>query len=76
MGLAEFDEVRPDCTEITLALHYEIKNKFYAWLDRKFGFIDRFLTAELRSLRAHFEGIAAPVAERSPMYAVLEPASA
>jgi hypothetical protein len=76
MGLVEFEEVRPDCTEITLALHYEIENKFYAWLDRKFGVIDRFLTAELRSLRAHFEGIAAPVAERSPMYAVLEPASA
>ena len=76
MGLVEFDEVRPDCTEVTLALHYEIKNKFYAWLDRKFGFIDGFLTGELRSLRAHFEGIAAPVSERSPMYTMLEPASA
>lgn len=76
MGLVEFEEVRTDCTEVTLALHYEIKNKFYAWLDRKFGFIDGFLTAELRSLRAHFEGIAAPVRERSPMYAMLEPASA
>ena len=76
MGLVEFDEVRPDCTEVTLALHYEIKNKFYAWLDRKFGFIDRFLTVELRSLRAHFEGIAAPVTERSPMYAMFELVSA
>ena len=76
MGLVEFDEVRPDCTEITLAVHYDIKNKFYAWVDRKFGLIDRFLTTELRSLRSHFEGIAAPVSERPPMYAVLEPASA
>ena len=76
MGLAEFEEVRPDCTEVTLALHYEIKNKFYAWLDRRFGFVDAFLTAELRSLRAHFEGIAAPVAERSPVYAMFEPVSA
>ena len=76
MGLVEFDEVRPDCTEITLALHYDIKNKFYAWLDRNFGVIDRVLTTELRSLRSPFEGIAAPVSERSPMYAVLEPASA
>jgi len=59
-----------------LALHYDIKNKFYAWVDRKFGLIDRFLTTELRSLRSHFEGIAAPVSERPPMYAVLEPASA
>jgi ribosome-associated toxin RatA of RatAB toxin-antitoxin module len=76
MGLIEFEEVRPDCTEVTLAVHYEIKNKLYAWLDRKFGFVDAFLTSELRSLRAHFEAIAAPVRERSPMYAILEPVSA
>ena len=76
MGLIDFEEVRPNCTEMTLAVHYEIKNGFYAWLDRKFGFIDGFLTIELRSLRAHFEGIAAPVRERSPIYAMLEPVSA
>lgn len=76
MGLVEFSEVRPDCTEVTIAVHYEIKNKAYAWLDRKFGFVDAFLTAELRSLRAHFEGIAAPVMERAPMYSMLEPVSA
>src|ERR1044072_7518808 len=74
MGLVEFDEVRPDCTEITLALHYEIKDKVYAWLSRTVGLVDRFLPAELRSLRSHSEGIAAQVSERQPMYAVLEPA--
>ena len=76
MGLVEFTPVRPDCTEVTFAVHYEIKNKLYAWLDRKFGFVDAFLTSELRSLRAHFEGIAAPLAERAPSFAMLEPASA
>ena len=76
MGLVEFDEVRPGCTEICVAVHYEIKNRFYAWMDRKFGIIDSFLTSELRSIRAHFEGIAAPVAERMPVYGLLEPASA
>lgn len=76
MGLVEFAAVRPDCTEITLAVHYEIKNKLYAWLDRKFRFVDAFLTAELRSLRSHFEGVAAPVAERMPVFGMLEPASA
>jgi len=76
MGLVEFDAVRPDCTEVTLAVHYEIKNKLYAWLDRKFGFVDAFLTSELRSLRAHFEGIAAPLTERPSSFAMLEPASA
>ncbi len=34
-GLVDFTEVRPNCTEITLAVHYEIKNKFFAWLDRR-----------------------------------------
>lgn len=76
MGLVEFDEVRPDCTEVNIAVHYEIKNPFFAWLDRQLGFVDSFLTAELRSLRAHFEGIAAPVHERTPAYAILEPVSA
>jgi hypothetical protein len=76
MGLVEFEEVRPDCTEVTIAVHYELKNKIYAWLDRRFGFVDAFLTSELRSLRAHFEGIAAPVTERAPMYTMLEPVSA
>ncbi len=76
MGLLEFEEVRPNCTEMTIAVHYEIKNKFYAWLDRQFGFVDAFLTTELRSLRAHFEGIAAPVVEQAPMYPMFEPVSA
>lgn len=76
MGLVDFAEMRRDCTEVTLTVHYEIKNKLYAWLDRKFGFIDAFLTAELRSLRAHFEGIAAPVKERAHSFALLEPVSA
>jgi hypothetical protein len=76
MGLVEFEEVRPDCTEVTIAVHYELKNKLYAWLDRRFGFVDAFLTSELRSLRAHFEGIAAPVTERAPIYTMLEPVSA
>ncbi len=76
MGLIDFDEVRPDCTEVTIAVHYEIKNKLYAWLDRRFGFVDATLTAELRSLRSHFEGIAAPVMERAPVFGMLEPLSA
>jgi len=75
MGLVEFEEVRPDCTEVNIAVHYEIKNRFYAWLDRKFKFVDAFVTSELRSLRAHFEGIAAPVTERVSAYPVLEPVS-
>ena len=76
MGLVDFTAIRPNCTEVTLAVHYEIKNKVFAWLDRRFGFVDAFLTSELRSLRAHFEGIAAPVVERPAMMPMLETATA
>jgi hypothetical protein len=76
MGLVEFEEVRPGCTEVCFAVHYEIKNRFYAWLDRRIGLIESFLNRELRSIRAHFEGIAAPVADRMPYYGLLETASA
>ena len=76
MGLAEFTEIRPNCTEVTLALHYEIKNKLFAWLDRRFHFVDAFVTSELRSIRAHFEGIAAPVVELTPMLSLFETATA
>ncbi|MEO6871787.1 MAG: hypothetical protein ABI233_06155 [Chthoniobacterales bacterium] len=76
MGLVDFDEVRPDCTEVTIAVHYEIQNKLYAWLDRKFGFVDAFLTSELRRLRSHFEGVAAPVAAREQSFAMFEPVHA
>src|SRR5215217_2459603 len=63
MGIVDFAEIRPNCTEVTLAVHYEIKNKLFAWLDRHFRFMDAFVTSELRSIRAYFEGIAAPAAE-------------
>ena len=76
MGIVDFAEIKPSCTEITVAVHYEIKNKMFAWLDRKFRFVDAFVTSELRSIRAHFEGIAAPLADRPVMIPVLEAAHA
>jgi hypothetical protein len=76
MGLIDFSEIRSNCTEITLALHYEIKNKFFAWLDRRFHFIDGFVTAELRSIRAHFERMAKPRREYAPILPIFETAAA
>jgi hypothetical protein len=76
MGLVNFEEIRPCCTEVTLAVHYEIKNKLFAWLDRRLHFVDAFVTAELRSIRAHFEGIAAPFVERAPAFSMFEAAAA
>ena len=75
-GLVDFSEVRPSCTEITLAVHYDIKNRFFAWLDRRLHFVDAFVNSELRSIRAHFEGIAAPYIERAPVLGLLETAAA
>jgi hypothetical protein len=76
VGLVRFDEVRPSCTEITLAAHYQIKNKFFAWLDRRFHFVDAFVNSELRSIRSHFEGIAAPYHEPAVLLPLLETATA
>ncbi|MFL6529455.1 MAG: hypothetical protein ACJ8KX_03195 [Chthoniobacterales bacterium] len=76
MGIVDFTQIKPNCTEVTLAVHYEIKNKLFAWLDRKFRFVDAFVTSELRSIRAHFEGIAAPVVERPAVIPILEHATA
>jgi hypothetical protein len=76
MGLIDFVEIRPNCTEITLAVHYEIKNKFFAWLDRRLHFVNAFVTSELRSIRSHFEGVAAPYVERAPVMSMFETATA
>ncbi len=76
MGIVDFDEIRPNCTEVTLAVHYEIKNKAFAWLDRQFHFVDAFVTSELRSIRAHFEVNAAPIVERTPVLSMFETAAA
>jgi len=76
MGLVDFAEIRPNCTEVTLAAHYEIKNKLFAWLDRRFHFVDAIVTSELRSIRAHFEGIATPYFEHVPVLPMLEAAAA
>src|SRR5881396_468140 len=76
MGLVDFAEIRPSCTEVTLAVHYEIKNKLFAWLDRRLYFVDSFVTAELRSIRAHFEGIAASYLDHARVLPVLQTAPA
>ncbi len=76
MGLIDFSEILSDCTEVTLALHYEIKNKFFAWLDRRLHFVDAFVTAELRGIRAHFERAATPYREHVPILSMFETAAA
>ena len=76
IGLVDFTQIRPNCTEITLAIHYKIKNRLFAWLDRHLKFVDTFVNAELRSIRAHFEGIATQYVERMPILPLFESAAA
>ena len=76
LGIVDFTEIRPHCTEVTLAVHYEIKNKLFAWLDRRLHFVDSFVTAELRSIRAHFEGIRSSYLEGARAMPVLQVAHA
>ena len=76
MGIVDFAEIRPNCTEVTLAVHYEIRNKLFAWLDRRLRFVDTFVTAELRGIRAHFEGIAGSYVERAPVLPMFQTAAA
>ncbi len=76
IGLVDFTEIRPTCTEITIATHYRIKNRLFAWLDRHLHFVDTFVNAELRSIRAHFEGIATSYVEHMPIMPVFETAAA
>ena len=76
MGIVDFAEIRPHCTEVTLAVHYKIKNKLFAWLDRRLHFVDNFVTAELRSIRPHFEGIAASYLEHARVMPVLRTVTA
>src|ERR1051325_8768225 len=76
MGIVDFAEIRPNCTEVTLAVHYEIKNKLFAWLDRRLHFVDTFVTAELRSIRAHFEVIRSSYLEGTRVMPVLHVAHA
>ena len=76
LGIVAFNEIRPGCTEVTLAVHYDIQNKFFAWLDRQLHFVDAFVNSELRSVRSHFEGVAAQYVERVPIMPMLETATA
>src|SRR5258708_20319267 len=31
MGIVDFTEIRPNCTDVTLAVHYHIKNNPFSW---------------------------------------------
>ena len=61
MGMISFHAVKPNLTEIDFVLNYESSSPLFNLLDRMLKVGDHFVVNQLRRVRAHFEGIAAPV---------------
>ena len=62
-GVVTFSKIRKNLTEIDITLNYESNSVMFNILDRLFRIGDHFLVNQLRRVRAHFEGIAAPVSQ-------------
>ena len=61
MGMISFHAVKANLTEIDLVVNYESQFASVSiLLDRTLKVGDHFLVNQLRRVRAHFEGIAAP----------------
>ena len=65
MGSMSFYEVKRGLTEVELVLNYESSSPFFNIVDRMLSIGDHFVVNQLRRVRAHFEGIAAPAAARA-----------
>ena len=61
MGMISFHAVKANLTEIDLVVNYESSSLVFNLLDRMLKVGDHFVVNQLRRVRAHFEGIAAPV---------------
>ncbi len=68
MGMISFHAVKANLTEIDLVVNYESSSPMFNLLDRMLKVGDHFLVNQLRRVRAHFEGIAAPVARPMEVY--------
>ena len=68
MGMISFHPVKNNLTEVDLVINYESSSPLFNLLDRMLNVGDHFLINQLRRVRAHFEGIAAPVPHRVSMY--------
>ena len=60
-GMVSFHAVKNNLTEIDLVINYESSSPLFNLMDRMLNVGDHFLINQLRRVRAHFEGIAAPV---------------
>lgn len=76
MGMISFHAVKANLTEVDVVLNYESSSPLFNVLDRMLKIGDHFLVSQLRRVRAHFEGIAAPVARPASVYRTeLKPAT-
>ena len=60
-GMLSFHAVKNNLTEVDLVVNYESGSKVFNLMDRMLNVGDHYLVNQLRRVRAHFEGIAAPV---------------
>lgn len=64
VGMIKFYAIKAQLTEVEMTLNYESGSRAFNLLDRMFNLGDYFMLNQLRRVRAHFEGIAAPVRSR------------
>ncbi len=67
-GVITFHKIKNNLTEIDLTVNYESKSVVFNVLDRMLSVGDHFVLNQLRRVRAHFEGIAAPVSGLAEVY--------
>lgn len=68
MGIASFHAVKNNLTEVDLVINYESASPLFNLLDRMLNVGDHFLINQLRRVRSHFEGIAAPAPKPLNVY--------
>lgn len=68
MGMVSFHAIKNNLTEVELVINYESASPLFNLMDRFLNVGDHFLINQLRCVRAHFEGIAAPVKQSAHVY--------
>ena len=68
VGMVVFHGIKSNLTEVDITLNYESNSPLFNMLDRMLNVGDQFLVNQLRRVRAHFEGIAAPAPRKVAVY--------
>ena len=77
VGMVSFHGIKSNLTEVDITLNYESNSPLFNMLDRMLNVGDQFLVNQLRRIRAHFEGIAAPTPRDVAVYGThLKPVAA